>query len=45
MLEIISQMGPDEMDTRIHEILHDKVVTMFQDQLPEMFRSIKTAMV
>ena len=36
---------PDEMDDMICEIMHDEVAAMFWAQLPEMFRSIKTAMV
>ncbi|XP_052626743.1 uncharacterized protein LOC128133384 [Lactuca sativa] len=43
--EAIGQMRPDEMDDRIREILHDEVAAMFWSEFPEMFGSIKTAMV
>ena len=45
MPEVIGQMRSDELDTRIREILHDEVATLFWAQLPKMFRSIKIAMV
>ena len=45
MPETIDQMGPNKIDARIWVILHDEVDAMFWDQLPEIFGSIKTAMV
>lgn len=42
--EVIGQMGTDELDARIREILHDEVATLFRPQLPEIFGSIKTTM-
>ena len=44
-LEPVVQIGTEELDARIREILHDEVAASFQAQLPEMFRSIKTVMV
>ena len=41
----VVQMGTNELDARIREILHDEVAPLFRAQLPEMFGSINTAMV
>ena len=35
--EVIGQMRTDELDARIHEILHDEVAAMFRAELPKMF--------
>ena len=35
--ETIGHIGPDEMDAKIREIMHDEVVAMFRAQLPEIF--------
>nr|KAJ0203488.1 hypothetical protein LSAT_V11C500244810 [Lactuca sativa] len=43
--ELVVQMGTEELDAKIREILHDEVGVAFRAQLPEMFGSIKTAMV
>ena len=43
--EVIGQMSTCELDARIREILHDEVAALFRDELPELFGSIKTAMV
>ena len=43
--EVVGQMRSNELDARIREILHDEVAALFRAQLPEMFGSIKTAMV
>ena len=43
--EVIGQMSTDELDARIRDILHDEVTAMFRAELPELFGSIKTAMV
>ena len=44
-LEVIGQMSTGELDARIREILHDEVAALFRAKLPELFGSIKTAMV
>ena len=43
--EVIDQMSTSELDARIREILHDEVAALFRAELPELFGSIKTAMV
>ena len=43
--EVIGQMSTGELDARIREILHDEVAALFRAELPELFGSIKTAMV
>ena len=43
--EPVVQMGTEELDARIQKILHDEVAAALWAQLPEMFGSIKTAMV
>ena len=35
------QIGADELDARIREILHGEVMAIIWDQIPELFRSIK----
>ena len=39
------QIGTGELDARIREIMHDEIANVFRAQLPEMFVSIKIAMV
>ena len=43
--EVIDQMSTSELDARIRKILHDEVAALFRAELPELFGSIKTAMV
>ena len=43
--EVVSQMSTHELDARIREILHDEVAALIRAELPELFGSIKTAMV
>lgn len=43
--EVIGQISSRELDARIREILHDEVAALFRAELPELFGSIKTAMV
>lgn len=43
--EPVVQIGIEELDARIREILHDEVAAAFRAKLPEMFGSIKTTMV
>ena len=43
--EVIGQMSTCELDARIREILRDEIVELFRAELPELFGSIKTAMV
>ena len=43
--EPVVQIGTDELDARIQEILHDEDAAIFRAQLPEMFGSITTIMV
>ena len=43
--EPVVQIGTEELDAWIREIMHDEIVAAFRAQLPEMFGSIKTAMV
>ena len=43
--EVIDQMSTSELDVRIREILRDEIVALFRFELPELFGSIKTAMV
>ena len=43
--EPVVQIGTEELDARIREIMHDEIIAAFRAQLPEMFGSIKTAMV
>ena len=38
-------MRKEELDARIREILHEEVAAMLQAEIPELFGSIKTAMV
>ena len=38
------QIGSDELDARIIKIHHGEVVAIARDQIPELFGSIKTAM-
>ena len=43
--EVIGQMSTGDLDARIREILHDEVAALFRAELPELFGSIKTAMI
>ena len=43
--EPVVQVGTEELDARIREIMHDEITAAFRAQLPEMFGSIKTVMV
>ena len=43
--EVIGQMSTCELDARIREILRDEIAELFRAELPELFGSIKTAMV
>ena len=43
--EVIGQMTTCELDARIREILRDEIAELFRAELPELFGSIKTAMV
>ena len=43
--EVIGQMSTSELDARIREILHDEVAALLRAELPELFGSIRTAMV
>ena len=38
------QIGADELDARIREILHNEVVAIVQNQISELFGYIKYAM-
>ena len=43
--EVIGQLSTCELDARIREILHDEVAALFRVEFPELFGSMKTAMV
>ena len=43
--EVIDQTSTNELDAKVHEILRDEVAALLRAELPELFGSIRTAMV
>ena len=43
--EVIDQTSTNELDAKVREILRDEVAALFRAELPELFGSIKTAMI